>query len=105
MADTTEGTTKKPAATAKTAARNRARSRPSRARTGGGGTAQRAGAAATATANAGEASDWNGLNRVVSRYLASHQNRSIGDTTIGELLAYAETRRPKTMTAGAGAGA
>lgn len=95
---TTSGATRKPAARSSRSSRTR----PSRAKSAGVGSnsAQRAGAA---IANPASTEDWRGLDRMVSRYLAGHPGASIGETTIGELLAWAQQRRPKTMTAGAGA--
>lgn len=101
---TSGATTRKPAARSnrsRTSSRSRSGSAANRNRSAGGGaTIQTAGGGATPNA---QNDDWRALNRTVSRYMAGHPNASIGETTVGELLAWAEQKRPRTMTAGGGA--
>lgn len=101
MAETstpTSNTPKKPASRAANASRKRSRNRKPT------GNARAAAPAAKAAAPTAAQEDWRALNRIVSRYMAGHPNASIGETSVGELLAYAEQKRPKTMTAGGGNG-
>lgn len=100
---TSGATTRKPAARGNRSTSSRSRSRGSAAnrnRNAGGGANIQTGGGATPNA---QNDDWRGLNRIISRYMAAHPQGSIGETTVGELLAWAEQKRPRTMTAGGGA--
>jgi hypothetical protein len=53
----------------------------------------------------GHQTDWNGFNHIVSRYLGKHENASISETTLGEVMSWGQAQarqKPKVMAAAAG---